>query len=151
MKPAGLWALLMFSIVVSGSVSEAGAEARGRAATLEDIPVLTTREVLVTPAREAGTPPEVLAFLQRVRHRILQEKNYPFQAKQMRLEGTTTVGFTILPDGHAGRIEVKRTSGYSILDEAAVDAVGRVLPLRPPPEAGNRPMDLEVPISFVLQ
>ncbi|MHC4249347.1 MAG: energy transducer TonB [Planctomycetota bacterium] len=50
---------------------------------------------------------------------------YPRLARGRGLEGTSLLGVVVLPDGTVGGIEVVRTSGHRVLDEAAVTAVRR--------------------------
>ena len=102
-------------------------------------------------APRQGIDPEVLAFLHLVRRKVEEAKDYPLAARRMRIEGTSTVRFTLLPDGSNGAIDLKRSSGSSILDDAAVSAIRRALPLKPPAAAGNTPLQLDIPIAFSLR
>ncbi len=97
-----------------------------------------------------GLSPEVLAFLNRLRQRIEQAREYPYAAKQMGFEGTTTIRFALLPNGNLQSLAVAYPSGYSMLDDAAIETIKKVLPLKPPTSAGNRPLSIEVPIKFWL-
>lgn len=49
--------------------------------------------------------------------------SYPLMAKKRGLEGTVVLKAEILPDGRCGQISIKKTSGYDILDQAALQAV----------------------------
>jgi TonB family protein len=48
---------------------------------------------------------------------------YPLLARQQGWEGTVTLRFEMLADGTIGKVDVVKSSGYSILDTAAQDAV----------------------------
>ena len=50
---------------------------------------------------------------------------YPLGARLRGEEGTVTVRVWVTPSGRARRCEVARSSGYPVLDEAAVDAARR--------------------------
>lgn len=127
----------------------------------EPVPVVEVPPVLVTPALEAitrakrivkrGVASEVLEFLRRMHRRITESQEYPFTAVKLGLQGTTTVKISLLPDGQAESVRVRKSSGHRLLDEAALDAVHRVLPLVPPPEAGDQLLEVDVPISFALR
>lgn len=51
--------------------------------------------------------------------------DYPRTAREAGWEGTVTLRVEVLPDGRAGVVSVHQTSGYSILDDAALTAVQR--------------------------
>ena len=71
---------------------------------------------------------ELLSLLHQA---ISSEKRYPLLAKRQRREGTTTVSFSLSPSGEMDAIGVDRSSGFSVLDTAAVSAVSRVAPFAP--------------------
>lgn len=128
---------------------------------LDSMPVLRTAPVFVTPTVEPvsstrrtvrkGVAPEVLEFLRQMHGKILEAREYPLNAQKLGLQGTTTVMLTLTPDGTAKIMRVRKTSGHAVLDDAALEAVQRILPFRPPPEAGDRPMELNIPIGFALK
>jgi len=49
--------------------------------------------------------------------------NYPEEARQRNLEGSLVLSVDVLADGSVERIQILRSSGYDILDEAAVRIV----------------------------
>lgn len=75
---------------------------------------------------------------------------YPREARSRGWEGTTILRVEVHPSGEAGQIEIAQSSGYSLLDEAAREAVRswRFIPAR----VGDRPVAgaVEVPIAFRL-
>jgi periplasmic protein TonB len=76
---------------------------------------------------------------------------YPRIARESGWEGTVVVRVAIQPDGHPEMIEVRKSSGYPVLDEAAVDAVKKWL--FSPAKDGNIPIRsvVEIPINFDLR
>lgn len=62
---------------------------------------------------------------------ISREKRYPMLALRQRREGTATVSFSLSPSGEMDAIGIDRSSGFSVLDTAAVSAVSRVAPFAP--------------------
>lgn len=76
--------------------------------------------------------------------------SYPWQARRMGVEGRVVLQVEILPNGNAGRIEIRQSSGHALLDQAAIKAVGgwRFDPAR----IAGEPIIAwaEVPISFRL-
>lgn len=100
---------------------------------------------------KTGYGPEILAFLRDLYQRIQQAQDYPAIARQMGLEGTTTVQLTLLSNGTASSLEVTNPSGYDILDNAAVQTISRILPLVPPASVAKTALAIEVPIQFELR
>lgn len=54
--------------------------------------------------------------------------NYPEQARQRNLEGSLVLSVDVLADGSIERVQVLRSSGYDLLDEAAVRIVRLAAP-----------------------
>ena len=75
---------------------------------------------------------------------------YPAIAKLRGYEGVVLVNAEILPDGRVGSTEVSRSSGYTILDQSAMEAV-KLWKFEPAKKAG-KPFAIRVilPIKFVL-
>lgn len=75
---------------------------------------------------------------------------YPRVAREHGWEGTTLLQVEVLDDGSGGKVEVLRSSGYEVLDEAAVTTVRhwKFLPAR----SGDTPIRslVEIPIRFRL-
>jgi protein TonB len=76
---------------------------------------------------------------------------YPRAAREAGWEGTVVLQVLVLPDGRAGSVTLYKTSGHSILDEAALSAVKgwRFFPAMD----GNFPIQsaVRLPIRFDLK
>jgi len=76
---------------------------------------------------------------------------YPFTAKKLKLQGIAVVRVLVSADGQPKSVELERTSGARILDDAAVEAVKRwsFVPAR----RGNNPITalVNIPIRFQLE
>jgi protein TonB len=75
---------------------------------------------------------------------------YPIQAKRAGIEGIVLVRVLVSPSGLPQKVEVCRTSGYTVLDEAALKAVKNWTFI--PARQGKEPItsSAEVPIRFQL-
>ena len=71
----------------------------------------------------AGSPPIIEATSIAVKRRI--DPLYPPSARRLDQEGTVRVRILVDERGRASDVQVARSSGYDILDEAAVSAVRR--------------------------
>jgi protein TonB len=68
--------------------------------------------------------------------------NYPAAARRQNLAGALVLSVDVLADGSVGRIRVLRSSGYDILDEAAVRIVRLSAPFAPLPEDIRKEVDV---------
>lgn len=75
---------------------------------------------------------------------------YPEIARLRGYEGIVLVFAEILPDGRVGKIKIRKSSGYAILDQSAVQAV-KPWRFEPAKKSGN-PFAawVELPIKFIL-
>lgn len=84
--------------------------------------------------------------------RFRQQFHYPRLARQRGWEGRVVLGFRVQPDGRITDVEVRESSGRSILDRAAVESLIRIERI---PELAdhltNGPLTLEVPVTYRLQ
>lgn len=87
-------------------------------------------------------PPQVLTQTEPV---------YPLRARRRGWSGEVTLTVQVLATGLVGQVQVERTSGYTILDEAAVEAVRSWL--FAPAMRGSEPIDGEIPVivRFTLE
>ncbi len=109
------------------------------------MPTRNSRKSVSTPVRSAGLPRqhassasrtgaaearrfELLALLHDA---ISREQRYPLLARRQRREGTATVSFKLSPSGNMDGINIDRSSGFRMLDTAALGAVSRVAPFGP--------------------
>jgi protein TonB len=80
----------------------------------------------------------------------IPQPRYPAIARQNGWQGKTILRVEIRTDGRVGAVEVLRSSGYAVLDDAAVEAVraGEFMPAR----VAGKPVSasVEVPIRFQL-
>lgn len=76
---------------------------------------------------------------------------YPQIARARGYEGLVLISAEILPNGRVGDIKIRKSSGYAILDQSAVQAV-KPWKFEPAREGGH-PFTawVELPIKFVLQ
>jgi len=91
---------------------------------------------------------EVVSVLPR--YRETPQPPYPPLARRRGYEGTTLLSLYILENGTVGEVVVKKTSGHSVLDRAAVKAVRKWL-FEPGTRMGAAiPLWVDVPIRFVV-
>ncbi|MDI6793506.1 MAG: energy transducer TonB [bacterium] len=89
-------------------------------------------------------------FLILVRREIEQAKYYPKWARQRGLEGIVKVEFTISQEGKGGDIRIVESSGYKMLDEAALATIKRASPFSKLPEGLGERLKITIPIVYRL-
>jgi protein TonB len=67
--------------------------------------------------------------MQHLQRAIEKAKTYPRFARERGIEGTVLVRFKVLPSGDIEAVDVVRSSGAQILDEASVNTVYRAAPM----------------------
>jgi periplasmic protein TonB len=84
--------------------------------------------------------------------RIEEAKQYPPSAVRRHIEGNAVVTFRLAPDGQLLFTHLQRTSGYHMLDQAALAAVQDAAPFPGFTDTADiQPRSMNVTISFVLK
>jgi periplasmic protein TonB len=121
-----------------------------------------TAEVPVEVAKDAAPVSEAKATAQpqaKTDHRWIAEslarrlaelKRYPNEARVNRLEGKVILKAVIRSDGHLADVSVQKSSGHSILDEAAMEAVKQACPLHMKHDIGRPLIVVNVPMVYSL-
>lgn len=91
-------------------------------------------------------------FTGRVRQRIANAKYYPRIARRRGIEGQPVVAFTLDKGGRLMKAGLAKTSGYQLLDQAALEAVQQAAPYPEiPAELNTETFQFKLPISFILK
>ena len=85
-----------------------------------------------------------------VRLRIRKALKYPKILRELNLEGTVTVDFTVDRAGYPANIIITSSSGVKTLDDTAVRTVSRAAPYPTPLEFGEEKYSVSIPIAFKL-
>lgn len=126
------------------------AESRARTAPVAAAPARTKAARNIargTPAEQVTTGAEFSP----VRYARTVKPRYPRKARRAGWEGTTLLRVLVNPDGAPDRVTVERTSGFDVLDEAAVKAVRRWR--FHPARRGVAPLSswVRIPVAFRLE
>ena len=78
--------------------------------------------------------------------------HYPEEAKQQGLTGETIIRFTINPDGALDEVDIIKSSGFDILDKAALKTIRNAAPFASlPKEIGQKQLTFRLPMRFDTQ
>jgi len=79
--------------------------------------------------------PKYQDYFNKIREKIKANWVYPWEAGSRGIEGDLNIEFVIAKDGHLQYIERTRSSGVTLLDNAALNAVKLAQPFPPVPDA----------------
>jgi len=90
-------------------------------------------------------------YTEMVRIKIESRKRYPESARSRRTEGRVTVRFTITPEGRVTGIQMVKSSGHALLDQAALNTVKEASPFpRAPSNLFKGSFQMEIVLAFEL-
>ncbi|WP_456434284.1 TonB family protein [Thermosulfuriphilus sp.] len=91
-------------------------------------------------------------YLALIRSRIEAHKRYPWSSRTRGEEGRVKVLFVISTEGRLLSLRLLESSGYKLLDEAALRAIKKAAPFPPPPPPYNQgPLKLSLSLNFQLR
>ena len=85
-----------------------------------------------------------------LQRRSAEVRHYPSQARLNQWQGKVVVRAVIRADGHLADVTVKKSSGHSVLDEAAMDVIRRITPVQLKYALGRQEVVVNIPISYEL-
>ena len=104
------------------------------------------------PARSLQDDQPSIGYIRQVAAFLNRVKTYPEKARAAGQQGVVVVRFTISRAGQVGSINVLRSSGSEVLDEAGLALVRRAAPFPPLPDDFSGPLlTLTLPLSFGLR
>lgn len=89
-----------------------------------------------------------LTYLARVREKVESAWEYPRLARHEGWQGNLYIRFTIRRDGRLGPVTLLRSSGYPVLDDAALAALRDAIPFDQFPKVWEEP-DLTITGNFI--
>ena len=104
-----------------------------------------------TSSESGGTGAEDRDSASRARAQVVSDFAryfyYPAIARQRGWEGQVVLGFRIDRDGRLQERHVAHTSGFAVLDRAALDSLSKVERVT---VAGGAPFDMRIPVLYRL-
>jgi protein TonB len=88
----------------------------------------------------------IKAHYEYIKNDIQKKIIYPLVARKKGWQGMVVVSFVVCKDGKVQDVKIKESSGFSILDQSAVNTIKKAAPFPPPPSRA----ELIVPISYSL-
>ncbi len=90
-------------------------------------------------------------YLDRLRRWLGKYKHYPEAALKQKQEGRLVVSFAILRDGTVVNPQIERSSGFPLLDQAALKMLQDASPVPPLPSTYRAPrVEVSLPVDFSI-
>ncbi|MDO8891230.1 MAG: energy transducer TonB [Sulfurimicrobium sp.] len=104
------------------------------------------------PQQPRSNPAAESGYQARARADIDKQKRYPDEAQQLGMTGSVVVSYAIARDGHLLHAEIAQSSGFKLLDQAALQAVQRTRFTAMPADAwiGTTEQSFRTRIAFTL-
>jgi protein TonB len=89
--------------------------------------------------------------MERLRRWLARFKKYPPDARKLKQEGTVVVAFVIARDGVLLDAQIERSSGFPLIDEAALAMLRDASPVPPVPPGypGDR-LSIAMPVRYSI-
>lgn len=119
-----------------------------------DLPLTSSQPAqiasLATPTSHAQAKRDYGWLSETILRRVEELKRYPAEARLDRAEGKVVLKAVIRDDGSVDDVEVFQSSGFQILDHAAVDLMKQATPFHLPHPLGTSKVTVKIPMSYRL-
>jgi protein TonB len=102
-----------------------------------------TKSMLETQEKSRDFSP----IIQELREKLIKKKIYPTSARRRGQQGVVHVLVELDQEGNLIGLRITRSSGYKVLDNAAVSLVKKVVPFK---HGAGRAIAIEIPINYNL-
>lgn len=103
------------------------------------------------PAGPSEATPGRDSWEGRVMARLERFRRYPNAARARRQEGITQLRVSVARDGSLLALSLEATSGFPLLDQAALETFRRAAPFPKVPEERPAPVELSFPVEFFMR
>jgi periplasmic protein TonB len=118
--------------------------ARATTARAADVPEQAPADTRLSVDRRA------LTFQRALLSHIARYRRYPEGARRDQARGTVQLVFSMLRDGTVTDVRIASSSGYSLLDIAAIETIRKAQPLPRIPAELPESLNILVPVAFEL-
>ena len=117
----------------------------------EEVPEYTeeevAEEVIEVPPVAKEPAVDFSNVLQGIRKKLIQKKIYPYAARKKGIQGIVFILLKLDEQGYLIELRITQSSGYKILDKAAVSLIKKVVPYE---HGTGQPISIEIPIKYSL-
>lgn len=113
--------------------------------------VLQRPQALMRPLVSRIAFPDYGWLMNTLRAKLERVKVYPASAKAGHIQGRVVVQVSIYGDGRIANPEIEESSGYAVLDQAALDALDAASPLTLNHRLDGPPIVMLIPLNYQLE
>jgi len=117
----------------------------------EEVPEYTeeevAEEVIEVPPVAKEPAVDFSSVIQGIRKKLIQKKIYPYAARKKGIQGIVFILLKLDEHGYLIELRITQSSGYKILDKAAVSLIKKVVPYE---HGTGQPVSIEIPIKYSL-
>ncbi|MCK4803119.1 MAG: energy transducer TonB [Spirochaetes bacterium] len=117
----------------------------------EEVPEYTeeeaAEEVIEVPPVAKEPAVDFSSVIQGIRKKLIQKKIYPYAARKKGIQGIVFILLKLDEQGYLIELRITQSSGYKILDKAAVSLIKKVVPYE---HGTGQPISIEIPIKYSL-
>ena len=104
-------------------------------------------EVIEVPPVAKEPAVDFSSVIQGIRKKLIQKKIYPYAARKKGIQGIVFILLKLDEQGYLIELRITQSSGYKILDKAAVSLIKKVVPYE---HGTGQPISIEIPIKYSL-
>ena len=104
-------------------------------------------EVIEVPPVAKEPAVDFSSVIHGIRKKLIQKKIYPYAARKKGIQGIVFILLKLDEQGYLIELRVTQSSGYKILDKAAVSLIKKVVPYE---HGTGQPISIEIPIKYSL-
>jgi pilus assembly protein CpaC len=118
--------------------------------TMASVKKVDTREREIEAYSQAmDLPPSLINYIRVIQRKITNATFYPRQAKNAGWEGNVMLSLNIASNGELKGTKILQSSGYKMLDDAALETARAQAPYPPfPPQINSQELWVDVPILY---
>ena len=117
----------------------------------EEVPEYTeeeaAEEVIEVPPVAKEPAVDFSSVIQGIRKKLIQKKIYPYAARKKGIQGIVFILLKLDEQGYLLELRITQSSGYKVLDKAAVSLIKKVVPYE---HGTGQPVSIEIPIKYSL-
>ena len=117
----------------------------------ENPTVLQRPQILTRPLISRVALPDYGWLMNTLRAKLERVKVYPASAKASHVQGRVVVQVNIYADGRIANPEIEESSGFPVIDQAALDALQAASPLTLNHRLDGPPIAMLIPLNYQLE
>lgn len=112
---------------------------------------LFSKQAAMQPENKMISGAELNKLVLLIYYAIDAHKTYPSEAASQGESGQAIVEFTLFPNGNVSSIHLVKSSGFNVLDQAALSSVQASQPISNVNQLIKSPQQITIPVSYAVE